>query len=174
MSPTCPSNAIPLFWPREILPDQFSRVARVPIPCAVMAIPGKAFDPLHMTAEIKSAAAQDLPHAVRRREAVSILPRVGAGAQRNRCAPNDLGQSATIDWPTGHREVGGSAIPSRTSDLQPAHRRNGAQHLVPVAGLSRAHERCVAVVASWRILRWGVTMGVHALRQEPHVAHTRR
>ena len=89
MSPTCPSNAIPLFWPREILPDQFSRVARAPIPCAVMTILGKAFDPLHMTAEVKSAAAQDLPHAVRRREAVSILPRVGARAQRNRCAPND-------------------------------------------------------------------------------------
>src|SRR4051794_3458517 len=132
MSPTCPSNAIPLFWPREILPDQFSRVARVPIPGAVMTIAGKAFDPLHMTAEVKSAAAQDLPHAVRRGEAVSILPRVGARAQRNRCAPNYLGQSATVDWPTGDGEVGGSTTPSRTSDLQPTHRRNRAQHLVPV------------------------------------------
>ena len=97
MSPTCPSDAVPLCWPREILPDQFSRMARVPIPGAVLTILGKAFDSLHMTAEIKSAAAQNLPHAVRRREAVSILPRVGARAQRNRRAPNDLGQSATVD-----------------------------------------------------------------------------
>src|SRR6476659_5840459 len=121
MSPTCPSDAVPLFWPREILPDQLSRMARVPIPCAVMTIPGKAFDSLYMTTEVKSAAAQNLPHAVRRREAVSILPRVGARAQLNRRALDDLGQSVTVDWPTGNREVGGSMIPSGTSDLQPTH-----------------------------------------------------
>src|SRR3954468_15567614 len=111
MNPTFPSDTVPLFWPGEILPDQLSCMARVPIPGAVFPIPGKALNSLHMTAEIKPAAAQNLPHAVGRREAVSVLPRVGACAQRNRGAPNDLRQVATVHWPTGNWEVGGSTIP---------------------------------------------------------------
>src|SRR3954466_197072 len=118
MNPTIPSDAVPIFRPGQIMPDQLRCMARVPIPGAVFPIPGKALDSLHMTAEKKPAAAQNLPHAVRCREAVSILPRVGACAQGNRRRLNDLGQLATIHWPPRNREIGGSTIPPGTSDLQ--------------------------------------------------------
>src|SRR4051812_3970122 len=132
MNPTFPSDTVPLFWPGEILPDQLSCMARVPIPGAVFPIPGKALNPLHMTAEIEPATAQNLPHAVGRREAVSILPGVGACAQRNRSASNHLGQVTAVDRPTGNGEVGGSMIPPGTPDLQPAYCCNRAQHFVAV------------------------------------------
>src|SRR3954467_14083976 len=121
MNPTFPSDAVPLFRPGQIMPDQLSCMARVPIPRAVSPAPGKALDSLHVTAEKKPAAAQDLPHAVRRREAVSVLPRVGACAQGTGGRVNDRGQRATIHWPPRNREIGGSTIPPGTSDLQPAY-----------------------------------------------------
>src|SRR3954452_3992279 len=173
MNPTFPSDAVPLFWPGEILPDQLGCMARVPIPRTVFPIAGKALNALHMTAEIKPAAPQNLPHTVRGREAVSVLPRVGACAQRNRGAPHHLGQLTTVHWSTGNGEVGGSTIPPGTSDLQLAYCCNRSQHLVAVTRLPRAHERRVAVVALWRLGRRDVPLGVHPLGQKAHLGHAR-
>ncbi len=106
----------------QIVARELSGLRGRAVPRAVPPVHGKASDVLDPGTEVESAAAENLPHAVRGGGTPAVLLGERMGAERDGGATDDLGQAAAVHRAADHRQVGRRVLPAGTADLEPATR----------------------------------------------------